>query len=391
MMAGREPGEALCRLTTALKLLWHKGLKDWVGGGSSVCGTPRTTFEILPNQHNREWEFSRIFTGPRLTFGNFGRAAARIRTRNIAGHITRAAGALVIASTFAGANSRVSAQAATLALRSDEARVDLSARTVADVRALRGRLAQHIHWRPLRAGLSMAEIELSAGALNIPVRAILVKLDPARFTFALQHATKANRVSGAWAIDSADARVAFAVNAGQFKEAGPWGWLRIAGADQGLPGAGALAYAVAFDSAGRVRWLAPRDIAASRRDRTIVHGFQSYPQLLHNGEIPSRARDRKLVDQTHRDARLIMAATDDGQLLFALTRFDALGRRTERVPIGLTLPESIALSSALGARHAIMLDGGVSAQMLVRDSVAQPTAWRGLRMVPVGLVAFPHR
>jgi hypothetical protein len=46
-----------------------------------------------------------------------------------------------------------------------------------------------------------------------------------------------------------------------------------------------------------------------------------------------------------------------------------------------------ALMGALGARQAMLLDGGISAQMLVRDARGAARSWRGVRRVPLGLVA----
>jgi exopolysaccharide biosynthesis protein len=45
-----------------------------------------------------------------------------------------------------------------------------------------------------------------------------------------------------------------------------------------------------------------------------------------------------------------------------------------------------AVLGALGARDAVMLDGGISAQMILRDGEAVRT-WPGLRAVPLALVA----
>jgi len=243
-----------------------------------------------------------------------------------------------------------------------------------------------LQWSCAPPGLHWTELEVAAGALRIPVRAIVVRLDPSRFRFELR--APKWRHNNTWTIDSIGSTVALAVNAGQFKEAGAWGWVRIDGRDHGLPGSGELAYGIAFDTAGALHWIAPRDLAGARQNRALVHAFQSYPMLLFDGTVPGLALDGRFVDQDHRDARLILAQKRDGSLLFILTRFDALGRTGERVPIGLTLPESIALSRALGARNAIMLDGGISAQMLVRTD-AGVIRWRGLRSVPLGLVAVP--
>jgi len=41
---------------------------------------------------------------------------------------------------------------------------------------------------------------------------------------------------------------------------------------------------------------------------------------------------------------------------------------------------------ALGARDAVLLDGGISAQLLVRDAQGTARRWPGLRRVPLGLV-----
>lgn len=45
---------------------------------------------------------------------------------------------------------------------------------------------------------------------------------------------------------------------------------------------------------------------------------------------------------------------------------------------------------ALGARHAVMLDGGISAQMLIRPQGGAGRQWRGLRPVPLALVVLPR-
>ena len=53
-------------------------------------------------------------------------------------------------------------------------------------------------------------------------------------------------------------------------------------------------------------------------------------------------------------------------MIVALTRFDALGGALGRVPFGLTSPEMAAVMGALGCRQALLLDGGISGQLLVR-------------------------
>jgi hypothetical protein len=247
-----------------------------------------------------------------------------------------------------------------------------------------------LSWRPVQPGLEWTELELSAGVLRIPVRAILVRVEPARFDFRLQLVTEENRMTGAWTPDSVPAAAALALNAGQFRETGPWGWVVVDGGERRNPGRGPLSVGIAVTEEGAIRWILPGDLRAARDDRSIEHAFQSYPLLRFDGRVPPLALDPALVDQDHRDARLILSERDDGSLLIVLTRFDVLGPAAERVPIGLTLPESVALMGALGARHAVMLDGGVSAQLLLRGPDSGERVWRGARRVPLALVATPR-
>ena len=97
------------------------------------------------------------------------------------------------------------------------------------------------------------------------------------------------------------------------------------------------------------------------------------------------------IDVEHRDARLGIGAMADGRLLIVLTRFDALGESLGSIPFGPTIPEFAALMGALGARQAVALDGGISGQMLIRDADGTRHAWRGMRRVPMALVALPRR
>jgi hypothetical protein len=257
-------------------------------------------------------------------------------------------------------------------------------------------LAAALEWRPVRPGLDHAEIRLAAGGLRIPVRAILARIDPSLYRLTLELATEPNRMTGTWHIADAAPDAALAVNAGQFLETGPWGWVVLAGREHRDPGRGPLAIAVAVDTAGRIQWIRDADVLrAARAERATGRGaiawaFQSYPLLLHGGQVPALARDRSAVSHEHRDARLVLAELHDGSLLLVLTRYGALGGVAERAPIGLTLPETVLLVGALGARHAVMLDGGVSAQLLLRAPDGTTQSWRGLRRVPLGLVATPR-
>jgi hypothetical protein len=251
-------------------------------------------------------------------------------------------------------------------------------------------LAHALTWRVLQPGLASALVELRAGTMGTPVQAVIVRVEPSRFRFTLQHRTETNGMTGTWTIDSAEAGAAIAMNAGQFKETGPWGWLVMDGEEQRTPLRAPLAIGIRIDTAGRIRWVPPGRERTLRDDRTTAFAFQSFPLLFHDRRVPAVLRDRSLVDLSHRDARLVLAEGGDGALLFVLTRYTGFGPVAERVPIGLTTPEAIALLGALGARHAVMLDGGISAQLLLRDAAGAPTRWPGLRKVPLALVATPR-
>ena len=109
------------------------------------------------------------------------------------------------------------------------------------------------------------------------------------------------------------------------------------------------------------------------------------------GRVPGRLqRGARGVDVAHRDARLALCTQPDGRVLVALTRFEGLGGVLERLPFGLTTPEMAALMGALGCRDAVLLDGGVSGQLLLRDEAGTEHRWPGMRDVPVGLVGVPR-
>jgi exopolysaccharide biosynthesis protein len=146
-----------------------------------------------------------------------------------------------------------------------------------------------------------------------------------------------------------------------------------------------------IDARGGVRWIAGDSLAAPPGD--VVTAFQSYPTLLAgDGVVPPALRaPGRGVDLTHRDARLAIGETRDGRLLVVMTRFDALGEAAGAVPIGPTTPEMVAVMGALGARDAVMLDGGISAQMVMRDpATGKRLRWPGWRKVPLALVVRPR-
>jgi hypothetical protein len=245
-------------------------------------------------------------------------------------------------------------------------------------------LAGRVRWRPAQPGVEWGELQLRGASEAWRTRVVVVRLDPARVDFGLDPAFDRK---DEWTIADAEAGAAVALDAGQFRGSLPWGWVLTGGREVLRPQYAPLAGAVTVDEAGRVRVVAPDSVESVRAAGGLREAFQSYPMLLQDGAIPEPLRVPDLgVSHDHRDARLALGTTPDGHVVIALTRFDALGHALGRIPFGLTTPEMAAVMGALGCRQAVLLDGGISGQLLVRDAKNTRT-WPGTRTVPLGLVA----
>ncbi len=264
-------------------------------------------------------------------------------------------------------------------------------------------LLANLTWRRGRSGITYAEFPLRGDGEAWRTRAIVVRVDPSRVHFRLDTAFRymrdeygATRRSAHWRTGDASARALVAVNAGQFDATLlgtlPWGWVVMNGREWQPPGTGPLSSAVVIDSAGAVRLMPPGALTTRDRLRGVAHAFQSFPTLLEaNGDVPAQLRNASSgVDLTHRDARLAIGTTRDGTVLLVMTRFDAFGPTLGAVPFGLTTPEMSALMGALGCQRAVMLDGGISAQLQLRDAAGVLQRWPGWRRVPLGLLVLPR-
>lgn len=263
-------------------------------------------------------------------------------------------------------------------------------------------LARHVTWQRVSDGVEWGEMLIGGTGEAWRIRIVIARIDPARVRVTLDTAFT-EELEGAWQLDRAPGHALLAVNAGQFVTTLPWGWVVLDGRQFLPPGVGPLSSAVTIDTTGAVKWLhgtgavdsAARAFRAASQDAGLVrHGlwaFQSYPTLLRDGEVPPALRTaRGGVDVAHRDARAAIGQLADGRLIVMATRFDGLRGVAGFVPFGLTTPETAALMGALGARNAVMLDGGISAQMMVRPEGGSVRQWRGLRPVPLGLVVLPR-
>lgn len=247
-------------------------------------------------------------------------------------------------------------------------------------------VAGAVQWREAQPGIEWGTLRLSGSGEAWRLRAIVVRLDPARVRFRLAAPAGRKGPPNRWTIDSAGGEVALALNAGQFGSGGPWGWVVREGTERQAPGSGPLAPAVVVDRGGWMRIVPAESISVVRSSGEVAEAFQSYPTLLGgDGEVPLPIREEgRGVDLDHRDSRLAVGELRDGRMLIVMTRFEGLGGVLDNLPFGLTTPEMAALLGALGARRAVLLDGGISSQMLLRTGDGTH-AWRGMRYVPLGL------
>ena len=241
-------------------------------------------------------------------------------------------------------------------------------------------------WEPVRPGVWQRESRMAGAGALAPVRAIAVRIDPRRVAFSLGPAEHGRP----WTIDSLGTLDAVGFNAGQFRTSGSWGWVVRDGIELQPPGSGSVVMAFVVDSSGVPSLVDQSELSARRGHVRLA--FQSYPALLvGNGSLPWELQESgRGVDLTHRDSRLALGIRDDGSVVVVLTRFTGLGRGAgEMLPWGPTVPEMAAYMRALGCRRAMLLDGGVSGQLVVRSENGALRRWPNWRQVPLGLVAAP--
>jgi hypothetical protein len=246
-------------------------------------------------------------------------------------------------------------------------------------------LAHRVRWRAGAHGVEWAELELSGNGEAWRTRLVLARVDPRKVRLRLDTAFSGG--SAAWNLERAGTQTVVALNAGQFIQSLPWGGVVLDGHRFLAPSVAPLVTTVTVSADGAVQFT-----HATVPDSAGVRwAFQSYPTLLAARTVPEPLRTAGCgVDVAHRDARLALGVDPGGRLLIAMTRFDALNGALDRVPFGLTTPEMAAVMGAVGATDAVLLDGGISAQLLVRDAAGTAHTWPGVRKVPLALVAYPR-
>lgn len=252
---------------------------------------------------------------------------------------------------------------------------------------------RNLAWKYADDTLKWGEWRVRVGEKKLPILLVVAVVKPGRTQLALDVVRDGNELKS-WSLMDAPAHARFALNAGQFTDAGPWGWVVHRTHEHQAPGVGSLAGALIVDTNGVWSMLDANEITARRTAGNVREAVQSYPTLIgKHATTPTELCAGKSIDRTHRDARLVVGTLATGELILVMTRFDGMGATAQRLPLGPTTPEMISIMRALGATRALMLDGGLSAQMLIRSGAngATHNEWGGLRSVPLALVGLPIR
>jgi hypothetical protein len=251
-----------------------------------------------------------------------------------------------------------------------------------------GILATAARWRPGTRGVEWAELPVTGAGEAAALALVAVRLDTRQLQLSLQWGVDTASGRPAWNLDTAPSDVAVALNAGMFVDLLPWGWVVDRGGELLPPAHGPLSSAVVITRSGTVTLVDGDDVSAWRGRGDVAAAFQTYPTLLTgDGYVPLPLREGTAIDRTHRDARLAIGVDREGRVLVVLTRLDVGVPGLDRLPVGLTIPEMAAVMGSLGARQAALLDGGLSAQLRLRDARGVLHDWKGTRRVPLALVA----
>ena len=142
------------------------------------------------------------------------------------------------------------------------------------------------------------------------------------------------------------------------------------------------------DHRGKASLLAPDEVPAARGK--VQFAFQSYPMLLSGtADLPWELQaPGRGISLTHRDSRLALGIRADGSVIVALTRFTGAGTIGERLPFGPTVLEMAEFMRSQGCVRAMMLDGGLSSQLALRDARGSVERWPSWRSVPLAVVAL---
>ena len=238
-------------------------------------------------------------------------------------------------------------------------------------------LARAIRWQAEQPGLRAGSFEVRAAGWLLTNRVAVVEIDPNRYRFSLAAAPSfAPRSADAWMVDST---IVLAANTGLFGQGGaPQGLVLLDGVRHGRLSAW-LDAVVAFED-GRPRLLG---LPEARSLDGGASAFQVLPWLVRGGRVAFGATSGLGLSRTHRDRRLTLCLGTDGLVRLLLSNFEVFGQEAGTIPVGLTIPEQATIAGAAGCADAVALDGGISAQLIVRVGrrVHRMPGWREVPLV----------
>jgi exopolysaccharide biosynthesis protein len=235
-------------------------------------------------------------------------------------------------------------------------------------------------WRDRAPGVAIGAFEVRTPGHLWTNSVAIVAVDPREIGFAVDAPPGWARRTAEEALR--DSGLVLAVNTGLFRENGTPQGLVLAGGRRRSALAGWLDAVVVVED-GRLRVT---DIAGARALGPDASAFQTLPWLVREGRVVLGVTSGLRLSRDHRDRRLTLCLGDDGLVRFLLSNFEVFGQAAGRVPVGLTIPEQAVIAAAVGCRDAVALDGGISAQLVVRGA-AREHRMPGWRRVPLLLVA----
>lgn len=223
--------------------------------------------------------------------------------------------------------------------------------------------AQRPAWEEKAPGIAYAALpETSCGAklnvVRIELAAVRVcgsipeSVDPSGGVFTGEYAADlAEKTGAAVAVNMTP----FAYSDAGYKAVGVY----IHGGERFSPANGRYA-AILFFPGGKAEIIASQDKIAEYED--IEFAFGGFWTVLEDGVV------KDFTDI--KDSRTVLGVSEDGSVLFILTA----EKRSAFGESGLSFPESGALMKALGATHAIQMDGGSSTALVVNGEEITPAS-----------------
>jgi len=241
-------------------------------------------------------------------------------------------------------------------------------------------LEDAVSWTDVEPGVRVGDFTVRTAGGRLRNSIAVIELDSAAWSFTLGLTRpRARRTAETWL--DADSTIDLVVNTGLFSGDGtPIGLVLLDGVRRRSRARWIDAVVVMEDGALRFT-----DVAGSATLAPGASAFQTTPWLIRDGRVAFGAISGRSLSADHRDRRLALCLAA-GSVRVVLSNFEVFGATAGTIPIGLTIPEQVAIVAGLGCREAVALDGGISAQLalrLDRRLVSMP-GWRRVPLMILG-------